>query len=68
MSDDIKIQIVQQIKDASFDFFAIQLDESTDISTSAHFMIFVKYVTVVHLRKSFFVHLSRNEYKSSRHF
>ena len=44
MSDDIKSQIVQQIKDAPFGLFAIQLNESADVSSCAQLMIFVKYV------------------------
>ena len=44
MSDDIKSQIVQQIKDAPLGLFAIQLDESTDVSSCAQLMIYVKYV------------------------
>ena len=43
MSDDIKSQSVQQIKDAPFDLFAIQLDESKDVSSCAQLMLFVKY-------------------------
>ena len=44
MSNDIKTQVVQQIKDAPFGLFAIQLDESTDVSSCAQLMVFVKYI------------------------
>ena len=53
MSDDIKSQIVQQIKDASFGLFAIQLDESTDISSCAQLMVFAKYVCNGAFKKEF---------------
>ena len=42
MFNDIKSQVVQQIKDAPFGLFAIQLDESTDVSSCAQLMVFVK--------------------------
>jgi len=44
LSDDIKSQVVRQIKTAPFGLFAIQLDESTDISSCAQLMVFAKYV------------------------
>ena len=44
MSTDIKSQVVQQIKDACFGLFAIQMDESTDVSFCAQLMVFVKYI------------------------
>ena len=44
ISSDIKSQIVQQIKDAPSGLFAIQLDESTDVSSCAQLMVFVKYI------------------------
>ena len=44
MSNDIKSQVVQQIKDAPFGLFTIQLDESTDVSSCAQLMVFVKYI------------------------
>ena len=44
MFNDIKSQVVQQIKDAPFGLFAIQLDESTDVSSCAQLTVFVKYI------------------------
>ena len=44
MSDDIKSRIAQQIKDAPFDLFAIQVGESIDVSSCAQLMVFVKYI------------------------
>ena len=44
LSDDIKFQVVEEIKTTLFGLFAIQIDESTDISLCAQLMVFVKYV------------------------
>ena len=44
MSLDIKSQVVQEIKTAPFGLFAIQLDESTDISSFAQLMVYARYV------------------------
>ena len=44
LSDDIKCQVVEEIKNASFGLFAIQIDESTDISSCAQLMVFAKYI------------------------
>ena len=44
LSLDIKSQVVQEIKTASFGLFAIQLDESTDISSCAQLMVYARYV------------------------
>ena len=41
---DIKSQVVQEIKIALFGLFAIQLDESTDISSCAQLMVYARYV------------------------
>uniref|UniRef100_A0A9J7Z8E8 DUF4371 domain-containing protein n=1 Tax=Cyprinus carpio carpio TaxID=630221 RepID=A0A9J7Z8E8_CYPCA len=41
MSDDIECQLVERIKASPY--FAIQLDESTDISNSALLLVFVRY-------------------------
>ena len=46
MANDIKEQVVTELKDKSlFGLFALQLDESTDVSSSAQLMAFVRYVT-----------------------
>ena len=44
LSDDIKCQVVEEIKNAAFGLFAIQIDESTDISSCAQLMVFTKYI------------------------
>ena len=44
MSEDIKDQVVTEIKDKSvFGLFAIQLDESVDVSSVSQLMVFVRY-------------------------
>lgn len=43
MADDIREQLIQNIKDS--DFIAIQFDESTDVSNLAQFSCFVRYIT-----------------------
>ena len=46
MANDIKEQVVTEVKDKSlFGLFALQLDESTDVSSAAQLMCFVRYVT-----------------------
>ena len=44
LSDDIKCQVVEEIKNAPFGLFAIQIDESTDISLCAQLMVYTKYI------------------------
>ena len=44
LSDDIKCQVVEEIKNAPFGLFAMQIDESTDISSGAQLMVFTKYI------------------------
>ena len=44
LSDDIKCQVVEEIKNAPFGLFVIQIDESTDISSCAQLMVFTKYI------------------------
>ena len=66
LSDDIKCQVVEEIKTALFGLFAIQIDKSTDISSCAQLMVFSKYVYndtfIISLLLTF-----RNKYKSSRY-
>ena len=46
IANDIKKQVVTEVKDKSlFGLFALQLDESTDVSSAAQPMAFVRYVT-----------------------
>ena len=42
MSEDIKNQVVEQIKQSPI--FVLQLDESTDVSSCAQLMIYVRYI------------------------
>ena len=44
LSDDIKRQVVEEIKNALFGLFVIQIDESTDISSYSLLMVFTKYI------------------------
>ena len=44
MSEDTKDQVITEIKDKSvFGLFAIQLDESVDVSSVSQLMVFVRY-------------------------
>ena len=40
MSEDIKFQLIDRLKTG---FFALQLDESTDITNKSQFMVYVRY-------------------------
>lgn len=51
MSEDVKIQILEEIKQSPL--FAIQLDESTDVSSCAQLLVFVKYVHLDNLKEEF---------------
>ena len=42
MSDDNKTHIVQETKDSPM--YVMQLDESTDVSSCAQLMVFVRYI------------------------
>lgn len=44
MSEDIKIQVVHEIKHSVFSMFSLQLDETTDVTHCAQLMAFVWYV------------------------
>ena len=44
MSEDIKEQIITEIKDKSlFDLFSIQIDKSVDVGSVSQLMVFVRY-------------------------
>ena len=45
MSDDVKQQVIAELKKAHFGKFAIQLDESTDVTACAQLLVFVRYVS-----------------------
>lgn len=42
MAEDIKNQLVEAVKESSF--FAIQLDESTDVAQCCQLLVFVRYI------------------------
>ncbi|XP_042228307.1 zinc finger BED domain-containing protein 5-like [Homarus americanus] len=44
MSDDIMKQVIQEIKSSPTGMFAVQLDESADVSSCAQLLVFVRYV------------------------
>uniref|UniRef100_A0A0L8H619 HAT C-terminal dimerisation domain-containing protein n=1 Tax=Octopus bimaculoides TaxID=37653 RepID=A0A0L8H619_OCTBM len=44
ISENILSQVVAKIKNSTFNFFSIQLDESTDIANMAQLYIFVRYI------------------------
>ena len=68
LSDDIKSQVVQQIKNSLFGLFAIQLDESTDVSFSAQSVVFINYIYNCAFEEKFHLQLSGNQYKSNGDF
>lgn len=44
LSEDIKDQVIAEIKEAPLGIFAIQLDESTDISACAQLLAYTRYI------------------------
>ena len=53
MSDDVKQQVIAELKKAPFGKFAIQLDESTDVTACAQLLMFVRYVSGKDFKKDF---------------
>ena len=52
IANDIKEQVVTEVKDKSLlELFALQLDESTDVSSASQLMAFVRYVTEKNVKK-----------------
>nr|CAB3267858.1 zinc finger BED domain-containing protein 5-like [Phallusia mammillata] len=52
MSEDIKDQVINEIKDMSvFGLFAIQLDESVDVSSVSQLMVFVRYAVSTSIKE-----------------
>ena len=43
MSEDIKEQVITEINKSAFGLFAIQLDESVDVSSVSQLMVFIRY-------------------------
>ena len=44
MSEDVKLQVVSEMKSAPLGLFSIQLDESTDVTSCAQLICFARYV------------------------
>ena len=53
MSDDVKQQVIAEIKGASLGKFALQLDESTDVAACAQLLVFVRYVNGEDFKEDF---------------
>ncbi|XP_068243921.1 zinc finger BED domain-containing protein 5-like [Palaemon carinicauda] len=53
MSEDVKQQVIAELKEASLGKFAIQLDESTDVADCAQLLLFVRYVTGQDFKEEF---------------
>ena len=53
MSKDIKDQVTSEIKAAQFGLFALQLDESTDVSSCSQLLVFVRYVHAGKFKEEF---------------
>ena len=53
MSDNVKQQVIAELKKAPFGKFVIQLDESTDVTACAQFLVFVRYVSGENFKKNF---------------
>ena len=63
MANDIKKQVVTEVKDKSlFRLFALLLDESTDVSSAVQLMAFVRYVIEKNVKKEL---LFYNELKTT---
>ena len=45
MSDDVKQHVIAELKKTPFAKFAIQLDESTDVTVCAQLLVFVRCVS-----------------------
>ena len=44
MGEDIKGEVIEQIKSAAFSLFSLQLDESTDVASCSHLLVLARYV------------------------
>ena len=44
LSEDIKTQVIEQIKESPSGWFCLQLDESTDVASCAQLLVFVRYI------------------------
>ena len=53
MSDDVKQHVIAELKKTPFAKFAIQLDESTDVTVCAQLLVFVRCVSGEDFKKNF---------------
>ena len=53
MSDDLKQQVIADLKKAPFGKFAVQLDESTCVTACGQFLVFVRYVSGEDFKEEF---------------
>ena len=53
MSDDVKQQVIAELKGAPLGKFAIQLDESTNVAACAQLLVFVRYVSGEDFKEDF---------------
>ena len=54
ISDDVKQQVIVELKKAPCGKFAIQLNESTDVTACAQLLVFVRYVSGEDFKENFF--------------
>ena len=58
MSDDVKHQVIAELREATLGKFSIQLDESTDVANCAQLMVFARYISGEDFKKNFlFCHI-----------
>ncbi|CAM5114753.1 unnamed protein product [Eretmochelys imbricata] len=53
MSEDIKKQVVYEIKHSAFSMFSLQLDETTHVTHCAHQIAFIRYVNDGNVKEEF---------------
>ena len=53
MSDDVKQQVIAELKEAPLGKFSIQLVESTDVAACAQFMVFARYISGEDFKENF---------------
>ena len=53
LSNNILSQVVSKIQNSKFNFFAIQLDETTDVANLAQVCVYVRYIYEEHLEDEF---------------
>ncbi len=56
MSDDIKEKAIQEIRSSPTGMFAIWLDESTDVSSCAQLLMFVRYVFLCDIKEEYLLY------------